>query len=50
MGVIGLVEGAGPKPKMFNDMFRVAGGFVAEHWDVLQGEIAETDIACDVYY
>ena len=35
----GRYVGWGPKPIIGVDIFRVAGGKIAEHWDVLQEEI-----------
>ena len=37
--VHGRYLGWGPKPVIGVDIFRVAGGKIAEHWDVLQEEI-----------
>jgi predicted SnoaL-like aldol condensation-catalyzing enzyme len=37
--VHGRYVGWGPKPVIGVDIFRVAGGKIAEHWDVLQEEI-----------
>jgi predicted SnoaL-like aldol condensation-catalyzing enzyme len=37
--VHGRYVGWGPKPIIGVDIFRVAGGKIAEHWDVLQEEI-----------
>jgi len=37
--VHGRYVGWGPKPRVGVDMFRVANGKIAEHWDVLQEEI-----------
>ena len=38
-GFMGRYVGWGPKPIIGVDIFRVAGGKIAEHWDVLQEEI-----------
>ncbi len=37
--VHGRYVGWGPKPIIGVDIFRVAGGKIAEHWDVLQEEV-----------
>uniref|UniRef100_B0T939 SnoaL-like domain-containing protein n=1 Tax=Caulobacter sp. (strain K31) TaxID=366602 RepID=B0T939_CAUSK len=37
--VHGRFEGWGPKPLVAVDIFRVADGKVAEHWDVMQEEV-----------
>jgi predicted SnoaL-like aldol condensation-catalyzing enzyme len=37
--VHGRYTGWGPKPMIAVDIFRVAGGKVAEHWDVMQEEV-----------
>jgi predicted SnoaL-like aldol condensation-catalyzing enzyme len=37
--VHGRYTGWGPKPMVAVDIFRVADGKVAEHWDVLQEEV-----------
>src|SRR5712675_2069520 len=37
--VHGRYIGFGPKPMIAVDIFRVANGKVAEHWDVLQEEV-----------
>jgi predicted SnoaL-like aldol condensation-catalyzing enzyme len=37
--VHGRYIGWGPKPIVGVDIFRVAGGKIAEHWDVLQEEV-----------
>jgi predicted SnoaL-like aldol condensation-catalyzing enzyme len=38
----GRYTGFGPKPFVAVDIFRVEDGKIAEHWDVLQEEVAET--------
>ena len=35
----GRYTGWGPKPMVAVDIFRVAGGKVSEHWDVMQEEV-----------
>lgn len=35
----------GPKPMIAVDIFRVANGKVAEHWDVMQEEVPATESA-----
>ena len=35
----GRYFGWGPKPMMAVDIFRVANGKIAEHWDVMQEEV-----------
>ncbi|MBK5554239.1 nuclear transport factor 2 family protein [Pseudomonas sp. TH03] len=37
--VHGRLLGWGPKPMVVVDIFRLKGGKVAEHWDVLQEEV-----------
>jgi len=37
--VHGRYTGWGPKPMVAVDIFRVADGKVAEHWDVMQEEV-----------
>jgi predicted SnoaL-like aldol condensation-catalyzing enzyme len=37
--VHGRYVGFGPKPMIAVDIFRVANGKLAEHWDVLQEEV-----------
>lgn len=34
------VQGWGPNPLIVVDIFRLAGGRIAEHWDVVQEEVA----------
>jgi predicted SnoaL-like aldol condensation-catalyzing enzyme len=43
--VHGRYVGFGPKPMIAVDIFRVANGKVAEHWDVLQEEVPESATA-----
>jgi predicted SnoaL-like aldol condensation-catalyzing enzyme len=43
--VHGRYIGFGPKPMIALDIFRVANGKVAEHWDVLQEEVPESATA-----
>ena len=43
--VHGSYVGFGPKPMIAVDIFRVANGKVAEHWDVLQEEVPESATA-----
>ena len=38
--VHGRYVGWGPKPMVAVDIFRLEGGKVAEHWDVMQEEVA----------
>jgi acetyl esterase/lipase/predicted SnoaL-like aldol condensation-catalyzing enzyme len=40
--VHGRYQGLGPKPMVGVDTYRVEGGRVAEHWDVLQEEVSPT--------
>ena len=39
VSVHGRYTGWGPKPMIAVDVFRVANGRIAEHWDVLQEEV-----------
>jgi predicted SnoaL-like aldol condensation-catalyzing enzyme len=39
VGIHGRYTGWGPKPMIAVDVFRVANGKIAEHWDVLQEEV-----------
>ena len=39
VSIHGRYTGWGPKPMIAVDIFRVAGGKIAEHWDVMQEEI-----------
>jgi len=41
----GRYVGWGPKPMVGVDIFRVANGKIAEHWDVLQEEVPATQSA-----
>ena len=41
----GRYVGWGPKPMVAVDIFRVANGKIAEHWDVLQDEVAAAQSA-----
>src|ERR1700730_5817862 len=43
--VHGRYVGFGPQPMIADDIFRVANGKVAEHWDVLQEEVPESATA-----
>ena len=43
--VHGRYVGWGPKPMIAVDIFRVEGGKVAEHWDVMQEEVPASDSA-----
>ena len=43
--VHGRYTGWGPKPMVSVDIFRVKGGKVVEHWDVMQEEVAAADKA-----
>jgi predicted SnoaL-like aldol condensation-catalyzing enzyme len=40
-----VADGWGPKPMVGVDIFRVANGKIAEHWDVLQEEVAAAQSA-----
>ena len=39
VGIHGRYIGWGPKPVVAVDIFRVANGRIAEHWDVMQEEV-----------
>jgi len=39
--------GWGPKPMVAVDIFRVANGKIAEHWDVMQEEVPAAQSAND---
>ena len=39
VSIHGRYTGWGPKPMIAVDIFRVAGGKIAEHWDVMQEEV-----------
>ena len=41
----GRYTGWGPKPMVAVDIFRVAGGKLAEHWDVMQEEVPAAQTA-----
>ena len=41
----GRYFGWGPKPMVAVDIFRVANGKIAEHWDVMQEEVLATNTA-----
>ena len=43
--VHGRYTGWGPKPMVAVDIFRVKGGKVVEHWDVMQEEVGAADTA-----
>ena len=43
--VHGRYVGWGPKPMIVVDIFRIEGGKVAEHWDVMQKEVPASDSA-----
>jgi predicted SnoaL-like aldol condensation-catalyzing enzyme len=43
--VHGRYVGWGPKPMVAVDIFRVANGRIAEHWDVMQEEVAAAQSA-----
>ena len=43
--VHGRYTGWGPKPMVAVDIFRVADGKIAEHWDVMQEEVPATKSA-----
>ena len=43
--VHGRYVGWGTKPMIVVDIFRVEGGKVAEHWDVMQEEVPASDSA-----
>ena len=43
--VHGRYTGWGPKPMVAVDIFRVADGKIAEHWDVMQEEVPATQSA-----
>ena len=38
----GRYSGMGPKPMVGVDIFRLSGGKIVEHWDVLQEEVTQT--------
>jgi len=39
VSIHGRYTGWGPKPMIAVDIFRVANGKIAEHWDVMQEEV-----------
>ncbi len=39
VSIHGRYTGWGPKPMIAVDIFRVAGGKIVEHWDVMQEEV-----------
>ena len=41
----GRYSGWGPKPMVAVDIFRVANGKIAEHWDVMQEEVPAAQTA-----
>lgn len=41
----GRLAGWGPKPQVAIDIFRVEGGQLAEHWDVIQEEVPASETA-----
>jgi len=41
VAIHGRIRGWAPKPQIVVDIFRVEDGLLAEHWDVLQDEVAE---------
>ena len=43
VAVHGRYVGWGPKPMVAFDVFRVANGKVAEHWDVMQDEVPASE-------
>lgn len=43
VAIHGRIRGWGPKPMVVVDLFRVEGGRLAEHWDVLQEEAPVAD-------
>ena len=43
--VHGRYTGWGPRPMVAVDIFRVTGGKVVEHWDVMQEEVSAADTA-----
>ena len=45
VSIHGRYIGWGPKPMIAVDIFRVANGKVAEHWDVMQEEVPATESA-----
>jgi predicted SnoaL-like aldol condensation-catalyzing enzyme len=45
VSVHGRYTGWGPKPMIAVDIFRVVGGKIAEHWDVMQEEVPASQSA-----
>jgi predicted SnoaL-like aldol condensation-catalyzing enzyme len=45
VAIHGRYVGWGPKPMVAVDVFRVANGKIAEHWDVMQEEVPPTQTA-----
>ena len=45
VAIHGRYVGWGPKPMVAVDVFRVANGKIAEHWDVLQEEVPAAESA-----
>jgi predicted SnoaL-like aldol condensation-catalyzing enzyme len=45
VSIHGRYTGWGPKPMIAVDIFRVADGKIAEHWDVMQEEVPATQTA-----
>jgi predicted SnoaL-like aldol condensation-catalyzing enzyme len=45
VAIHGRYIGWGPKPMVAVDIFRVANGRIAEHWDVLQEEVPQAQSA-----
>lgn len=45
VSIHGRYTGLGPKPMIVVDIFRVAHGKIAEHWDVMQEEVPASQAA-----
>lgn len=45
VAIHGRICGWGPKPQVVVDIFRIEGGLLAEHWDVLQDEVSPVQFA-----
>jgi hypothetical protein len=45
VAIHGRYFGWGPRPMVAVDIFRVANGKIAEHWDVMQEEVSEAQSA-----
>ncbi len=45
VAIHGRIRGWGPKPQVVVDIFRIEGGLLAEHWDVLQDEVSPGQFA-----